>query len=249
MRVGAIISLIFGILLLIGGIILLVFYGIGDANSEFSGEQNIGYGYYWHIGGKSASKIKGEYSSSGPVDVYVTSDESVTGFLWSLDDLDDLTALDKGKTEGTIDYETPDSSKEYYLIFTNPNDSNINVNTDVEFQNEGLSMICLIPGIISLIIGVVLLIVGAMLAKKGKVAASQFPAYSPPSGPPATSSSVPIQPGYQPGYQSSDQSTMQSTTSSYTYSEQETTCPQCHRPLNFLMQYNKWYCNTCQKYY
>jgi hypothetical protein len=247
MRAGAIISIVFGILLLIGGIIFLALYGIGDANSKFENEIDVPNGQFYVVGDKTASKITGEYSASEPIEVYVTTDESVkSGLIWSIDSLSDVEKLDEGKSSGSIDYETSKSDDTYFLLFNNPNDSSVHLSVDVEFHNEGMSTICLIPGFIMLIIGIVLLAVGMVLRKKYRAEGQYQPQepteYSAPT-------SVPIQPGYQPKHQPAYQSTMKPSSPRFTYSEDETHCPQCNRPLNFMMQYQKWYCTTCQKYF
>jgi DNA-directed RNA polymerase subunit RPC12/RpoP len=176
MGTKATVFLILGIIFVIIGAITLGLFALGDANSKFDDEQTIGYGQFWTVGGKMATRITGEYTATIPVDVYVTTDESVrTGLIWSLESLDDLETLDEGKTQGNIDYETPDSSKDYYLIFYNPNISSTHVSAKVEFQNEEVLAVCLILGIILLVLGIVFLILGFKFRKEADVRPPPYP--------------------------------------------------------------------------
>jgi DNA-directed RNA polymerase subunit RPC12/RpoP len=178
MGTKATIFMIFGIIFVIIGIITFALFAIGDANTKFDDEQTIGYGQFWTIGGKTATRITGEYTASQPVDVYVTTDDSVrSGMVWSLESLEDLESLDEGKTEGNIDYETPDSGKDYYLIFNNPNISSTHVSAKIEFQNEGVLATCLILGVIMLVLGIIFLFLGFRARKQSDGLPSQYPQY------------------------------------------------------------------------
>jgi hypothetical protein len=165
--------LVLGILLIIGGIISLILLGVGSSNSKTEGSQTVPYGSYYVIGGKSAEKIIVDYSASKPVDVYVTTDDSVTGFIWSVDSLDDLEKLETG-TGGHIEYETEDSGIDCYLLFVNDNEgTSANVNAEVEFQQSGFSNMCLGAGVVLLILGIVFIVISRRM--KGK--ASKAPQY------------------------------------------------------------------------
>jgi DNA-directed RNA polymerase subunit RPC12/RpoP/flagellar basal body-associated protein FliL len=176
MKARVIVPLIIGILLIVAGLAFLAFYGIGSSNSTLNDERNVGSDQVWILGGKMASRITGEYSASQPVNVYVTTDDSVMGgFIMSIQSLDDVDTIALDSRQGDIDYETGDSSLDYYLLIENPNDTTTNVDLSVVFESDVASTICLIPGIIFLIIGIVLIIVAVMARKKAAAEPAQYP--------------------------------------------------------------------------
>ena len=181
MKAGAIVALIFGILFLIGGIILLGLYGLGASNSKQELDETVPAQQFWAMGDKPASRIIAEYKAEYPVDVYVTTDSSVkSGFVFSINSLDDVKLLEEGKTSGKIDYDTPDDSKTYYILFYNKGNYNNKMHVDIEFQFEAMNYMCLIPGVIGLILGPILILVGYRIHKKSKgdfVPGAQPPGY------------------------------------------------------------------------
>ena len=98
----------------------MIMFLVGSQNSSEEFNKTLEPGQFYVMGDKPASKIVAEYSSTQPIDVYVTTDQNVKyGIVWSLDSIDDCKNLDSGKTSGKIDYDTPDTGKNYYLLLTN----------------------------------------------------------------------------------------------------------------------------------
>jgi DNA-directed RNA polymerase subunit RPC12/RpoP len=231
MGTKATIFLIFGIIFVIIGAITLGLFALGDANTKFDDEQTIGYGQFWTIGGKTATRITGEYTASQPVDVYVTTDDSVrSGMVWSLEGLENIELLDEGKTEGNIDYETSDSTTDYYLIFDNPNISSTHVTAKIEFQNEGVLAVCLILGIIMLVLGIVFLFLGIRARKRPDGLPPPYPQQPMYQQPQQYQQPAPYPPQYQQQYQPPPQQPPQPTPPPQpgikTYN-----CPHCGKPF------------------
>jgi DNA-directed RNA polymerase subunit RPC12/RpoP len=164
MGTKATVFMIFGIIFVILGAIFLVMFAIGTDNSKFEDDKTVGPGQSWTIGGKMASKIVGEYSSTEPINIYVGTSQ------FSLD----FDVIEVGGTGGKIDYETPDSGQDYYLHFVNMGVSNAQVHVNLEFQSS-IGLICLIPGIIMLVLGLVFLFIGFRLRKQPDRLPPQYP--------------------------------------------------------------------------
>ena len=205
------IFMVLGALLLVVGVIFLLMYAIGTGNSKFEDDQLVSPGQSWTIGGKSATKITGEYSSSQPLIITVSTDTTGTS---------DVEILETSSTEGKIDYETPDSSKEYYIHFTNIGSSSADVHVDIEFYSP-IGLICLIPGIILLALGILFLLLGIKFKKQPDTLPTPYPQQpgyqpqpqyqQPPQYPPQQYPPPPTQPS-------------QPQTTSYT-------CPHCGKPF------------------
>jgi len=163
MKLATKLSLIFGILLIIGSIIMFGLYLVGETNSKLEKELEIPEFHYFTVGGERADRVIAEYSATESINVYLTTNKSVKQeHLSSIESLDNYVTLDEGNTSGYIDYNTPDSDKEYYLIFNNPNNFTVNLDVNVEFESAVRSSNCLLSGIILLMSGAALLAYGLL---------------------------------------------------------------------------------------
>jgi DNA-directed RNA polymerase subunit RPC12/RpoP len=223
MKARVIFPLIIGILLVTAGIIFLVFFGIGQDRSTVDLDENVGSDQYYVVGGKKASRITGDYTSSQPISVYITTDESVMDYIISIQGLDDVDTIATNSVQGDIEYDTQDSNLDYYLLFENRNDVSSHLEASVEFHYDITNILCLIPGIIFLIVGIVLILVAYISHKRAKSAPQQYPAQMPQQQYYAQT------PAQQYPQQPQQQYAPPPQTSSMTYS-----CPHCGRP--FTMQ-------------
>ena len=171
MRLATKLSLIFGLFLIASSVIFFAFNSMGETNSKLETELIVDENHFFTVGGERANRVIAEYSATEPVNVYLTTNQSVRHeHLSSIESLDNYTTLDEGKTSGNINYKTPDSEKEYFIIFNNPNNSTVNLDVNVEFEYEARSSNCLLSGIILLISGVALFAYG-FISRKRQMAA------------------------------------------------------------------------------
>jgi hypothetical protein len=257
MRAMDFISALLFLLILFGGILTVTTNAYADL--DFSQKDiNIGNEQYFVIGptisyNEDIVKITGRFNASLPVDVYVTTDSTVKyGLTWSIDEIYNKEKLFKGKTEGKIDYKTPDKGYKYYILIVNPNYSNVNLNIDVTFHNEEEndtkftfldSLICISALIIGLII-VVIIIYHVKLKQKSKQS-SHYPSnWSKESdnkqddlGQTSIQSAV-IQ----------AQNSSQNNLSNNSLPQQRKFCSMCGLGLSYIPQNNRYYCYTCKKY-
>lgn len=160
-------SLIFGMLLIASSVIFFAFYSMGETNSKLETELIVDENHFFTVGGERASRVIADYTATEPVNVYLTTNQSVRHErLSSIESLDNYTTLDEGKTSGNINYKTPDSKKEYFIIFNNPNNSTVNLDVNVEFEYEARSSNCILSGIILLISGIALFSYGFISRKR-----------------------------------------------------------------------------------
>jgi hypothetical protein len=170
MKLATKLSLIFGILLIIGSFIVFILYTSGEPNSKLEKELEIPQFHYFTVGGERADRVIAEYSATESINVYLTTNKSVKHeHLSSIESLDNYVTLDEGNTSGHIEYNTPDSDKEYYIIFNNPNNSTVNLDVNVEFEYTARTSNCLLSGIILLVSGAVLLAYGLLDRKRQMV--------------------------------------------------------------------------------
>ncbi|WP_455391666.1 hypothetical protein [[Eubacterium] cellulosolvens] len=169
MRIATGLSLIFGIFLILGGFVFLTYHSMGEQNSSLEKELDVPENHFFTVGGEKADKIVGEYSATEPVNVYLTTNDSVkTEHIASIESLENYTVLAVGEKAGILDYQTPDSEKKYYIIFNNPNNASIHLDISVEFESSERSTVCLLPGIILLLSGIILIAVGVNFHRKSK---------------------------------------------------------------------------------
>lgn len=247
MKASVIVLILIGIILFAIGALFIALFGIGTENSTIDEDQEIGAMQVYVVGGKSASKIVGEFSSDLEISVYVTADEDVrsSSFL-DVESLDNYARLVTSETKGDFDYDTPSNTDEYYLIFENRNDESTDVDIRAEFQNDILSSVCLLPGIILVIIGLVLLILAGIIHKKLKKSDQQ------PEGIPQPSPAYPSIPQYSPSitptHQTSGPVLAPVQPPPDHYSQQQNICQYCKGTLTYDPNMKRWYCYNCHRH-
>ncbi|MCK5560849.1 MAG: hypothetical protein KAJ51_09665 [Thermoplasmata archaeon] len=247
MKTSVLVLIVIGIILFAIGAIFVTFFGIGTENSTIDKEQEIGMGEVYVVGGKSASKIVGEFSSELEISVHVTADEDVrSSSFFAVASLDDYETLVDTKTKADFDYDTPSNTDEYYLLFENKNLQSTNVDIEAEFQSDILSSVCLLPGIILVIIGLVLLILAGIIHKKSKKSDQQ------PDSIPQPSPAYPQYPQYSPSitptHQTSGPVVAPAQPPPDHYSHQQNICQYCKGTLTYDPNMQRWYCYNCHRH-
>ena len=170
-------------------------------------------------------KIEIEVSSDVAVNVYImkSDDHSNIGTgLYSASNFSNNEHQELTKTQTTFTWTKPDNGS-YYLVIFNPNDSNANVDnsytTDFEeILKKGLFAAVGIC-IAGIVIVVIIIVVVIWLVVRDKKPMQQYP--PPQAMPPAAA------PVTQP---------------------QQNACPSCGGPIRYIQEYQRWYCDRCQKY-
>ena len=161
MRISTVLAILIGLILIPIGILFISANSSGHSANSYENELYLERNHFFTVGGESAEKINAEYSSTEPVDIYLTTNSSAShAELTSIESLEDYILLEGGKSSGKIEYKTPDKNKKYYLIFNNINDLTIQLHVYIEFIDDNNQLYNLLPGLVLIFSGIILLTVG-----------------------------------------------------------------------------------------
>jgi len=161
MRISTVLALLIGLTLIPVGLLFIATNSSGHTTNSYENELSLERDHFFSVGGERAERILAEYSSTEPVDIYLTTNSSAShAELTSIESLEDYILLEGGKSSGKIDYKTQGKNEKYYLIFNNINDLTIHLRVYIEFVDDNNVGFNIIPGLVLMLSGVILLMVG-----------------------------------------------------------------------------------------